>query len=71
MEEPPPEINLQCIECAQSEDLNRQEIELVKPHNKVSEAIQQKITEADQLFHIHDIEDCQRPASRALLAKQM
>lgn len=66
-----PQINLECIECAQVEDLNNRELEQLRNRQDTTLKIQRKIVEANQLFHIHDIDECKSSTSRALLSKRV
>lgn len=59
----------QCAECAEAEDLARPDIDTPFDRHALREHIRQKLPQIDLHSRVHQIEECPRPNSRALLSK--
>lgn len=70
-DEPIPSIVHQCAECAEAEDTGNPDIELPLATDALRKKIIKKLMEPEIQFRMHSIDQCQKPVSRALLAKSL
>lgn len=61
----------QCAECVEAEDLARPDIDAPLDRSEIRRFIQENLPKTDLNSRVHHIENCPRPASRALLAKRV